>query len=853
LKIVKKGEFRSTLGVSGVLLVFLLVSTVLISVPFVNYLSHPAQTSDAVHADSTTYMPSLLNEYRLDSKNSATRSKSLLSHEKCDVRDRPVSSFLYVLSDISPFGTPHAPIYIDDDTDFETQGWPGDGSIGTPYIIAGLEINATTGAPAINITGTSVHFIIQDCWLTSNDTSIIELNSVSHAQIKNNSLIDCERGVIALHSTDLTIYENLFYSFSLTGVYLEDCSQSTLTKNNCTLNFIGLHIEQSDNILVEDNYLYDNSAAGIELYQRCEFIIVDNNTILESVVAIHLQLDCSNNIIEFNNCTSADAGIFCENCHHNSILNNFGRQAYIDIYLINCTSFTIDGNDCGYGLSFGEGSIFLHNSNNSVITNNRVENTFICIEVIEGSSHNDISSNNCTLFAGGVIAGYSGPSNVISNNNCSGLYTASEVGIYILESENCEVFANQCNQSQYNIVVESSNHTDIFGNTCYNASDLSLAIWDSHFINIDSNLLILGSTGIDVKDSTFITVNDNTCFNFTSGSTTGIYLNAVYNSTVEGNDLRYNTAGIGAVEFEGVITHNTIEENILYGLFVSGSTELNVTWNIFEDNGLNTEDNGLHTYIDYNYWSNYTGYDSNADGIGDIWHPIDGTANNNDTHPLMYYPTIPSWTIEPTDQDSEYGENFQYSLDIVIPPKAAPISEWWINNSQFVIDAGFISNETSLDLGEYQLEVRTYNLYGFYLSGTFTITVADTIAPVITGPEDFSFPSDSTGYHIVWSAYDKGPTGYSVTLDGILLQSGAWNSTNEEVWIFCDNLEVGQHTYTITYTDIGGNSAADTVIVTVTLSPAQIFGPIVAVVVGGLAIVVIVVALYLVRKRTQSK
>jgi parallel beta-helix repeat protein len=848
----EKEDFRPRHGVSGVLLSFFLVSTILISVPFVNHATHFTQTTDAVNGNPSIYISDLRSETNWGLKDREGQYTSLLSHRIGDNREEPVSTFSYVLSDITPFGTPHAPIYIDDNSDFDTQGWPGDGSIGTPFIIAGLEINATTGIPAINITGTSVHFIIQDCWLTSNYTSIIELNSVSHAQITNNSLIGCERGFIGLHSTDLTIYDNLLYSSSWAGAYLEDCSQSTLRNNNCTLNFIGLHIEQSENIFVEDNYLYDNSAAGIELYLECEFITVNNNTILESVVAIHLQLDCSNNIIDSNNCTSADAGISCENCHNNSILNNFGRQAYSDIYLVNCTSFTITGNDCGEGLWAEVGSISLHNSNNSVITNNHVENNFICIEVAEGSSHNEILNNNCTLFAGGVVAWYSAPSNVISNNTCSGMYT-SEVGIYILGSENCEVFANRCNQSVYNIVIEACNHTAVTGNICYEASDESLAVWGSHFANIEGNTLILGSSGLYMQDSTFITVIDNTCYNFTSGPTTGIHLNTVYNSTIEGNDLRYNTVGIDAAEFEGVITHNTIEENTIYGLFIIGSTELNVTWNIFEDNGLNAEDNGLHTYIDYNYWSNYTGYDSNADGIGDIWHPIDGTANNNDTHPLMYYPTIPSWMIEPTDQDSEYGERFQYSLDIVIPPKAAPISEWWINDSYFIINAGFISNETSLGLGEYRVEVRAYNLYGFYLSGTFTVTVADTIAPLITGPADFSFSSDSTGYSVRWHATDAGPVSYSVTLDGINIRSGAWNASNEEVSILCDGLDVGQHTYIITFTDIGGNSASDIVIVTVTLSPGQIFGPIFGLAIGGTVIVAVIVALYLVRKRTPSK
>jgi parallel beta-helix repeat protein len=850
---VKKGEFRSRLGVSGVLLTFLLVSIVLISVPFVNYLSHPTQTSVDARADSTTYAPSLLNEYRLDSRIRATRSKSLLSLKGCDARDGPVSSFLYVPSDIIPFGTPHAPIYIDDNTDFETQGWPGDGSIGSPYVIASLEINATTGVPAINITGTSVYFIIQDCWLTSNSISIIELNTVLHALIKNNTVIGSERGVAAFHSTDMIIEENLFNSFGWAGAYLEDCSQSSLRNNNCTVCESGLDVEQSDHILIENNYA-TGCLDGIDVYFDCEYVTVFNNTATNNEVGIGFYLDCTNNLIDSNNCTSnLFAGIYIQKCDSNDVLNNFGRGNDADIYLLNCTLHNISGNDCGEGTDLTSvGSIALHNSNNSEITKNHIESSFITIEIADGSSYNEIRDNNCTLFTAGVVVWVNANFNSILNNTCNGMYSA-QVGIYVTGSDHCEVVLNQCNQSGINIVLQEANYTDVSNNICYESIDMSLAIWSSYFINVEGNILIIGVTGIEVLDSACITVNDNTCYNFTLGPTTGIHLDTVYNGTIEGNDIRYNTIGIDAAEFDGVITHNTIEENTICGLFITGSTDLNVTWNIFEDNGLNADDSGLHTYFDYNYWSNYTGVDANADGIGDTWHHIDGTAHNNDTHPLVFYPTLPSWMANPTNQKLEYGDDFLYMLDIVIPSKAAPVSEWWISDSHFVINTGVITNDTALGLGEYHIEVRVYNLYGFYLKGIFTVTVADTIAPVITGPEDFSFPSDSTGYHIIWSAIDRGPTSYSVKLDDIIIQSGAWNSSSEEIWIFCNNLDVGLHNFTITYTDIGGNSASDTVIVTVTLSPGQIFGPVVGLVIGGAAIVAIIVVLYLAKKRTPSK
>jgi len=788
--------------VSGILLVILFTTSLMISVPFVNYATWSSKTSNDVNNDLSAYNSDSRGDYRWDSINHETSYRSLLSPLEDGTYGEPVSSFSSVLSDISPFGIPHAPIFIDDDSDFETQGWPGEGNVEHPYIIAGLQINATTGVPAINITGTTAHFFIKDCWLTSNQSSVVMLISVSHARIKNNTIVNSDQGVVAVHSTDLTIYENFFSSFSSAG-------------------------------------------------------------------------------------------------------------------------------------------IALHNSSNCIITSNRLEACYISIEIEGGSSFNEITYNNCTLFAGGVVVWYNADSNVVSGNNCSGMYSG-EVGIYIAASEYCDVTYNHCNQSYYNIVVEASNHTDITDNICFESAEQCLAVWGCHFINVEGNTLVLGYTGLYVETSTFITVKDNSCFNFSSAPVTGMHFVTVSDSIIEGNELRYNNEamafescvncsirdntcvqngngiilapgndgmvveenqchlidedaivvyqssscivtrntctnitgvcliiyqasanaswnefrlsgfGIDVVESECLVTHNTIEQNTVRGLYLLDNIEVNVTWNIFESNNLNAYTSSIGVLVDYNYWSNYTGIDANADGIGDTWHPIDGDGYN-DTHPLMFYPTIPSWTIEPTDQYSEYGEEFLYTLSIAIPPKAAAISEWWISDSHFVIDSGVVRNESSLSLGEYQLEVRAYNLYGFYLSGTFAVTVDDTIAPLISGSEDFSYPSDSTGYFVHWYAIDAGPVSYNVILDGIIVQSGAWNVSNEEVFILCDGLEVGEHNYTITFVDIGGNSASDTVIVTVTLSPSQIFGPILGLVIGGTAIVVVIAALLFVRKKTASK
>jgi parallel beta-helix repeat protein len=857
-------------------------------------------------------------------------------------------------ADIDPFGTPHAPIYIDDNSDFETLGFSGEGTVIDPYLISGLNINSTiNGVAAINITNTDVHFFIMHCWLTANDTTVIVFDSVSHGRIWNNTILDSERGVATYHSDDLTIFDNLFYSFSWTGVYMEDCTLSTLENNNCTTCFVGLHIEQSDNIFVEDNYCI-NCLGAIELYYDCQSVTVYNNTVIGNDVGIGLYLNCAENIVDSNYCTdNMFAGIYSENCQDNDILNNFGRLNYIDVYLVNSTSHDIRNNDLGFTTFSGGmdmyGSISLHNSNNSIIVNNHVNESFISINIAQDSSFNEVVNNTCFVFAGGVVAWFGANNTMITNNTCMG-GGIGEVGIYVAEASFCSVIENQCNQSLYNIAVQWSLNTEVVDNFCELSYDGCIIVETTYDSLIQGNTLQNGSTAIAIINSEYASILSNNISNYTgtfTGGLTGIHLDDVHNSTVEGNHLTKcseaiylgdssknnitdntcieningiivdatcydviiednychlqqgyaiavvesfnctvirntctNTSGLEGVCLllgdcevdalwnyfslsevgmtvmgcDGVISHNTIKDNELLGIDIGGIIGPNVTWNTFEDNVVNARDDSSSTLFDYNYWSNYTGIDSNGDGIGDIWHPIQGTANNNDTHPLVYHPTLPDWVEDPSNQDAEYGQLFSYSLSTTTSTILAPIVDWWISDTtNFEIDDGTITNTVDLDYTTYPLEVRAVNLYGFELSGTFTVTVVDTMSPVVVGPEDFSFTLGATGFTINWTLNDAGPVSYSITVDSSLNESGTWTTDGQVISFDIDalDLDVGTHIIVITVMDIGGNTASDSVMVTVTQPPSDMTPLLLVLGAGGVVVVVIVV--YVMRKKGTAE
>ncbi|MEM3493637.1 MAG: hypothetical protein QXD15_04710, partial [Thermoplasmata archaeon] len=103
-------------------------------------------------------------------------------------------------------GTPHAPIHINGNADFANQaaseGWPGDGSEGNPYIIDGLEIDANGGSYGIWIENTDVYFVIRNCTVYSATSygsapygASIALNNVRHGTLDSNKCNNSEYGI----------------------------------------------------------------------------------------------------------------------------------------------------------------------------------------------------------------------------------------------------------------------------------------------------------------------------------------------------------------------------------------------------------------------------------------------------------------------------------------------------------------------------------------------------------------------------------------------------------------------------------------------------------------------------------
>ena len=118
------------------------------------------------------------------------------------------SSFIYtdmkqtrhVLADVNY--TPHNPIVITSNQDFEEQGWSGNGTEVNPYLIS--DLNISSDQECILILETTVHFVIRDCWLYDSPLSI-RFENVQNGIIEKCQISEVDTGIVFRNSLNCSI------------------------------------------------------------------------------------------------------------------------------------------------------------------------------------------------------------------------------------------------------------------------------------------------------------------------------------------------------------------------------------------------------------------------------------------------------------------------------------------------------------------------------------------------------------------------------------------------------------------------------------------------------------------------
>jgi hypothetical protein len=144
-----------------------------------------------------------------------------------------------------------------------------------------------------------------------------------------------------------------------------------------------------------------------------------------------------------------------------------------------------------------------------------------------------------------------------------------------------------------------------------------------------------------------------------------------------------------------------------------------------------------------------------------------------------------------------------------------------ITKDSVVIDEGAWNgtnlrvNLNGLSVDSYVYELTANDTYGNIASDDVIVSViVDDVSPSVTPLDDVSLEFGTTGNYLTWSCSDLFPDSYSISRNGTIIDSGLWNGSNLAVNL--DGLSPGVYNFTIVLYDSSGNSASDSVIVTVT-------------------------------------
>lgn len=244
------------------------------------------------------------------------------------------------------------------------------------------------------------------------------------------------------------------------------------------------------------------------------------------------------------------------------------------------------------------------------------------------SRHFLVQNNRMTNVFFGVLIEKSQDGKVM-NNVVQGKFLAefeSGNGVHGWHSSHLEIKGNILSGLRDGIYLEFVDHSTIEENEAFDNIRYGLHFMFANHDSYSGNSFYRNGAGVAVMFSKFIRMERNRFFDNWGTASFGLLLKEIYDAEIIENSFSGNTIGIN---IEGSTRINYFKNHLVgngWAVKVNGGCYANnFSQNSFIANSFDLSYNSKlnDNRFDGNYWSDYTGYDLNKDGIGDVpYRPV---------------------------------------------------------------------------------------------------------------------------------------------------------------------------------------------------------------------------------------
>ncbi|MBD3407004.1 MAG: hypothetical protein GF411_12875, partial [Candidatus Lokiarchaeota archaeon] len=533
--------------------------------------------------------------------------------------------------------TNHTAITITSDADFISQGFPGYGNETHPYLIDGLLIDSS--GECISISSTTAHYVIRNCYLTSETSAssrAISLDSAPNGTIQNTFIDMHSHGVAIYASTNITIYNTTIENADTYAIWQRQ-SDSLSVNNSKTLNSkYGMYSWDNSYSMFFNNSVTNSQMAGI--YTQDSTCSILNNTIDNVESKGIVMYGSPNSNVSYNTVTDCgSSGIYLSDCASSTLRFNLLENNHEGLYFKNTEGCYVYNNSLSNnGVIMEEGSInyYIHDFENNT-ANGKELGYFESVNgtSIDGTSYGLIFVVNCTFFeiTGGVFDNTTQGVTILYSDNCTltGVSSLNQIqdGFYLKNCQDCMITDCIAANSSNGITLDSSSFCDIWNTTVYENLN-GMYIWASPnctvynstaYFNTEIGIYFVGENGTILENTAYsngdsgfkisyryheITgniaysnaengfrilelINSTMTQNTANGSVVGFYLDNLGNTNYSQNIAYDNSdSGFNIYNSDGSTFFNNSMINNTHGIHIEDSTDLILLNNTLTNNGI---------------------------------------------------------------------------------------------------------------------------------------------------------------------------------------------------------------------------------------------------------------------------